>query len=122
MDKKYEFSISKLSGEELLTLDEVLSDIVIFSEEPEDEGDSFYRYIEKLHEQKYSAYLKNNPTYCPPNNHNYDDDSAWMYAQTAVVNMELGRIDDDRIDNYFSCKGWNVLNEEQEKVWKKATA
>lgn len=122
MEKKYNFSTSELKGEELLTLDEILSDIIVFNEEHEDEGESFYRYIEKLHEKRYNAYLKNNPTYCPPNTCNYDDNEAWMHAQRAVINMELGRLDDDKIDNYFCCKGWNVLNEEEEAVWNKATA
>lgn len=121
--KKYniDFKNVNLKGEELLTLDEILSDIIVFSEEQEDEGDSFYRYIEKYHEQKYMDYCSYTGYVAQPGN-SYDDNAAWMYAQRAVIKMEINRLGDDiddKIDNYFSSKGWNCL-EEKTEIWEKA--
>lgn len=120
--KKYNIDFSDLKGEELLTLDEVLSDIVVFNEEHEDEGDEFYRSIEKYHESQYMSYC-GSTGYVAQSGKSYDDNPAWMYAQRAVIKMELDRLGDDiddKIDNYFSCKGWNHLGEEKTEVWEKA--
>ena len=119
--KKYNIDFSNLKGEELLALDEVLSDIIVFSEEQEDEGDSFYRYIEKYHEREYMEYCSSTG-YVAQSGNSYDDNDAWMYAQRAVIKMEINRLGDDiddKIDNYFSCKGWNYLGEEKTEIWEK---
>lgn len=120
---KYKIKYEDLKGEELLALDEVLSDIIVFNEEQEDEGYDFYRFIEHYHEQEYNGYCKSCgyvPQYSCENP--YDDNLAWMYAQKKVVQMELDRLDDDKIDNFFMCKGWSYLGEEKQAIWDKAVS
>lgn len=122
MKDKYTFSFEGLKGEELLTLGDILDSIVVFSEDDEEFEDKWYREQEEKHEEYFLLYKKQHPDYKSPtfngNPYEYEKDDAWMYAEIRVLNRSLGRLDDDKIGNYFMCG--RELTTDEEEVWNKA--
>lgn len=117
--KKYNFNLDKLNADELMSLDEMLADIIVMNDELDD--GEFASFVENFHEERYKEYCKNN-LYVPQSAPDLNGDDAWMFAQRAVVNMELRRLDDEKIDNFFLCRGWSWFGDEKQEVWEKATA
>ena len=118
MKDKYSCNTDGLNGEELLTLDEILSDIICWRSRDDDFMDSWGRSVEEWHEKRYNDYLRTHKDYQRPTEWSYEKDLAWMFAQTSVINRSCGKIEDDDIDEYFACG--NELSEEQQTVWDKA--
>ena len=110
---KYEFDVSKLTGEEMLTFGECLIDIITF-----DNADSdICEIVERSHEKKYNFYCEHHPEYRKGSYENYDDDKAWMFAEGAVITMLLNNVNNEKIDNFFNCG--NDFYDEQKEIWDK---
>lgn len=118
MKDRYSCNTHELNGEELLTLDEILSDIICWRSRDDDFIDSWGRSVEDWHEKRYNEYLQTHKDYKRPTEWSYETDLAWMFAQKSVINRSCGKIEDDDIDEYFACG--NELSEEQQTVWDKA--
>lgn len=118
MQNKYSCNTDGLNGEELLTLDEILSDIICWKADDDDFADEWHHSIEDWHEKRYNDYIQTHKEYERPKEWSYEKDSAWMFAQTSVINRSCGKIDDDDIDQYFMCG--NELRDDQQTVWDKA--
>lgn len=118
MKDKYSCNTYGLNGEELLTLDEILSDIICWRSRDDDFMDSWGRSVEEWHEKRYNEYIRTHKDYQRPTEWSYETDLAWMFAQKSVINRSCGKIEDDDIDEYFACG--NELSEEQQIVWDKA--
>ena len=46
-------------------------------------------------------------------------ESVSVDLQSGVATVTGDDID-DKIDNYFSCKGWNYLGDEKTEIWEKS--
>lgn len=107
--EEYDFDISGLTGEELLTLDEILSDMMAWADADASED------IEELFSKNYNRYKETHKDYKDGNSNSYDDDKAWMYAERSVVNYEIASLQerDDTIKYYLQEKD---LSDEQQAV------
>lgn len=110
---EYNFDTSSLTGEEMLVLDELLTDMLVWGAEDDADGDRVLNEIDDLFAKYYNRYLSNNKGYQSPNSGVYEDDKAWMFAENNLINHHLYSLTDDTIKYYLEGK---KLNDEQRSV------
>lgn len=112
--EEYEFDMSNLTGEEMLVLDELLTDMLVWAAEDDAESSKILDEISDLFEKNYNGYINSHTNYQRPDSGVYEDDKAWMYAERVLINHHISSLSDDTIKCYLDE---NDLDDERQFVW-----